>query len=85
MRVILDTNVIISRYLTPHGRVARIVDLWAQEAFELVVSEVILREYSRELRYPRHRHPHRLNDLQLAEIEDTFWEFSEMVVPVDTP
>ena len=26
VHVVLDTNVIISRHLTPHGRVARIVD-----------------------------------------------------------
>ncbi|MBA3641258.1 MAG: putative toxin-antitoxin system toxin component, PIN family [Acidobacteria bacterium] len=85
MRAVLDTNVIISRYLTPHGRVARIVDLWEADAFELIVSEVILSEYGRVLRYPRHRRVHRLTDTQLAELDDAFREFSELITPDETP
>jgi putative PIN family toxin of toxin-antitoxin system len=85
MRVILDTNVIISRYLTPHGRVARIIDLWEADAFDLVVSEVILGEYSRVLRYPRHRRVHQLSDEQLLEIEDAFRLFTEPVEPDPIP
>ena len=85
MRVVPDTNIIISRYLTPHGRVARIVDLWEQNAFELIVSEVILSEYDRVLHYPRHRRKHRLTDGQLEEIDEAFREFAEIVVPSETP
>lgn len=85
MRVVLDTNIIISRYLTPYGSVARIVDLWEQGAFELLVSDVILSEYARVLRYPRLRRGHQLTDTQLAEIDEAFREFTEFVVPDETP
>jgi putative PIN family toxin of toxin-antitoxin system len=85
VRVVLDTNVVISRYLTPRGRVARIIDLWEQGAFELLTSEVILSEYSRVLRYPRLVSIHRLTDAQLAEIDEAFREFTELVVPDATP
>lgn len=85
MRVVLDTNIIISRYLTPYGNVARIVDLWEQGAFELLVSDVILSEYARVLRYPRLRRGHQLTDIQLAEIDDAFQEFTELVAPDETP
>jgi putative PIN family toxin of toxin-antitoxin system len=85
VRVVLDTNIIVSRYLTPHGRVARIVDLWEQGAFDLLISEVILREYVRVLNYPRLRPVHRLADAQLVEIEESFREFTERVEPVETP
>jgi putative PIN family toxin of toxin-antitoxin system len=85
VRVVLDTNVIISRYLTPHGRVARIVDLWEASAFDLVVSEAILGEYSRVLRYPRHRRVHQLTDLQLLEIDEASREFAEIVIPDQVP
>ncbi len=85
MRVVLDTNIIVSRYLTPHGRVARIVDLWEQGALDLLTSEVILREYVRVLNYPRLRPVHRLTDAQLVEIEESFREFTELVEPVETP
>ncbi len=66
MRVVLDTNVIISRYLTPRGRVAWIIDLWEQGAFELLTSEAILSEYSRMLRYPRLVSIYHLTDAQLS-------------------
>ena len=85
MRVVLDTNIIVSRYLTPHGRVARIVDLWEQGALDLLTSEVILREYVRVLNYPRLRPVHRLADAQLVEIEESFREFTQLVEPVETP
>ena len=85
MRVVLDTNIIVSRYLTPRGRVARIVDLWEQGALDLLTSEVILREYVRVLNYPRLRPVHRLADAQLVEIEESFREFTELVEPVETP
>jgi len=85
VRVVLDTNIIVSRYLTPHGRVARIVDLWEQGALDLLTSEVILREYVRVLNYPRLRPVHRLTDAQLVEIEESFREFTELVEPVETP
>jgi putative PIN family toxin of toxin-antitoxin system len=85
MRVVLDTNVIISSYLTPHGRVARIVTLWEQGAIDVLVSDVILDEYARVLRYPRHRKAHQLTDDQLADIDEAFREFSEYIEPEDTP
>jgi putative PIN family toxin of toxin-antitoxin system len=85
VRVVLDTNIIVSRYLTPHGRVARIVDLWEQGALDLLTSEVILREYVRVLNYPRLRPVHRLADAQLVEIEESFREFTELVEPDETP
>ncbi len=85
MRIVLDTNIIVSRYLTPRGRVARIVDLWEQGAFDLLTSEVILGEYARVLAYPRLRPVHRLTDAQLAEIDESFREFTELVEPDETP
>lgn len=85
MRVVLDTNVIISRYLTPHGRIARIVNLWEVGAFELVVSETILSEYGRVLSYPRHRRAHQLSDLQLLDIDEAFREFAGIVTPDEVP
>lgn len=85
MRIVLDTNIIISRYLTPHGRVARIVDLWESNAFELIVSVAVLDEYDRVLHYPRLRRLHQLTDAQLVNILDALQEFSVLVAPSATP
>lgn len=85
MRVVLDTNVIISRYLTPRGRVARIVDLWEKGELEVVTSTPILREYAKVLRYPYQRSVHGFSDAEIAEIDAAFEELTEVVTPADTP
>ena len=81
MRVVLDTNSIVSCYLTPQGRFARILDLWEQDAFDLLVSEVILTEYSQVLTYPRLRSVHRLTDARHVEISSALRAFAEFLVP----
>ena len=55
MRVILDTNVLVSALLV-RGRVpARIVDAWIEGRFLLVTSDLQLEEFRRVTRYPRVR------------------------------
>jgi putative PIN family toxin of toxin-antitoxin system len=52
MKVVLDANVYVSSLLTQHGNAKSIIDLWEEEAFELIVSEPILDEVKRVLQYP---------------------------------
>ena len=79
MRVVLDTNLIISRYLSPGGRVARLFDLWESGAFEVLASEAMLDEYARALRYPHLSARHGLSESRLAEIDEAFRELSTRV------
>lgn len=44
MIVVLDTNVLVSGLISPHGTPARIMAAWKEEKIELVVSDSILRE-----------------------------------------
>jgi uncharacterized protein len=53
MRVVLDTNILVSRFLVPGGNPGRIIRHWEAGAFELLVSEAILAECRRVLGYPR--------------------------------
>ena len=55
MRVVLDTNVIISATLIRGGNEDRIMRLWRHGAFELVLSPLILEEMARALSYERLR------------------------------
>ena len=55
MRAVLDPNVLISALLTPHGEPAQIVRSWLAGAYELFVSESLLAELRRALRYPKLR------------------------------
>jgi uncharacterized protein len=44
MRVILDTNVLISGLLVANGAPAKLLDLWEQEAFTLVACDTLMAE-----------------------------------------
>lgn len=55
MRIILDTNVLLSGLMLPEGTPGKIVNAWRKRNFYLVVSESILEEVARVLAYPKIR------------------------------
>ena len=55
IRVVLDTNVLVSANLSDAGLEALVVSLALNRKIQLHVSEPILQEYERVLRYPRLR------------------------------
>lgn len=71
MIVVIDTNVLVSAYLSTEGSSAKIMDHWHQQTFELLVSPPILEEYERALKYVRVRKYHKLSDVEIGrDIED---------------
>jgi len=60
MRVVLDTNIIISAFLVALGAPARIVASWRAGRFDLVVSPALLAEYEEVLGYERIQRRHRM-------------------------
>ena len=55
MRVVLDTNVLLSGLMTPTGVPGRIVAAWIDAQFELVMSLDQVSEVARVLAYPKIR------------------------------
>ncbi len=55
LRVVLDTNVLVSGLQSPKGPPGRLIRAWASGCFELVTSEAQLSELRRTLRYPKLR------------------------------
>jgi len=55
MRLVLDTNVLVSAVLTAHGACARIVDLVTDGGLDLSVDDRILAEYTEVLQRPELR------------------------------
>jgi uncharacterized protein len=55
VRAVLDPNVLIAALLSRTGAPAQIVSRWLAGAFELVVSEALLAELARALRYSKIR------------------------------
>lgn len=73
MRVVLDTNVLLSALISPHGPPDAIYRAWRAARFEVVTSAAQLNELRRASRYPKFKavlQPHlvgaMVNNLQRA-------------------
>lgn len=55
MRIVLDTNVLLSGLMLPDSTPGRIVAAWRRRNFDLLVSEPMLEEIARVLAYPKIR------------------------------
>ncbi len=53
MRVVLDTNILLSALISPHGAPDTIYRAWRTARFELVTSHAQLEEIRRASRYPK--------------------------------
>lgn len=83
MKVVLDANVLVSATISPRGAPRRIIDLWREEAFELLISEVILTEIERVLHYPRIAALHKLSETEITELIALIREESRIVEPIE--
>ena len=77
MRVVLDTNVLLSALISPHGSPDTIYRAWRAARFEIVTSQTQLEELKRASRYEKFKavlQPHRVgamgNNLQRALVLD---------------
>lgn len=70
MRVVLDSNVVISSYLNASGNPARIRAEYREQAFEGVVSDALLDEYRQVLSYPRLIALHSMTEQEIADQVD---------------
>jgi putative PIN family toxin of toxin-antitoxin system len=77
MRVVLDSNILFSALISPHGSPHRIYQAWRRRRFELVTCTFQVEELRRASRYPKFREilqPNRvgrmLNNLQGATMRE---------------
>lgn len=69
MRVVLDTNVLVSALLVSRSLPAQVLSQFREESWELIVSGTILEEYGRVLHRPRFHLSISLVEAVLNEIE----------------
>lgn len=81
MRVVLDTNIMISSILSPQGISAKILDLAKQMRFEILASEAILQEYEAALNYSDVKKRHGYTSTEITALVEGFYEFAAVVVP----
>jgi uncharacterized protein len=83
VRVVLDTNAVISRHIAFRGTIARIFRLWDQRAFDLVVSNEVIAEYARVLQEPAIEAVHGMSDEELALVMAGFATLGVRVTPFE--
>ena len=82
MRAVVDANIVVSRSLSEVGASAVLLRAWRQSStFELLVSDEILDEYERALRYPRVRRRNGMTDGAVRDLIADFRRFASLVVP----
>lgn len=60
MRVVLDVNVFVSGLIARNSNPGRIIEMWEEKRFELLISPPILEELTRVLQYPKIQQRYRL-------------------------
>ncbi len=83
MRVVDDTNVLVSRFLSPRGPPAKLFSWWERHAFELLVSEPILVEYQRVLQYPHLSERHGMSTAAIADLVAALRQVAILVTPTE--
>ena len=66
MRVVLDTNVLVSAFVSPNGEARKVLNLWLNKRYDLVTSEIQIEELRRVSRYPRVKK--KINSAQMGSI-----------------
>jgi putative PIN family toxin of toxin-antitoxin system len=79
MRVVLDTNVLLSGLAYPGSVPGKLVAAWRHGALDVVLSHFILEELRRVL--PRLRQRHGLSDADIADLVDCLAFEAELVEP----
>ena len=84
MRIVLDANVYVSALLTQRGNAARILELFREETFDLLVSEPILAEIGRVLAYPHIAKIHGKSSAEIDRFVEQLRSTAEVVAPTRT-
>jgi uncharacterized protein len=81
LRVVLDTNVLLSGLAYPTSSPGRIIQAWRSGAVEVVLSTFILEELRRVL--PRLRHRHGLSEPEIDDLVDILSIQAEVIEPTE--
>lgn len=83
MRAVLDANVLISAMLAPNGFPAKLIQIWLDGGFELIISRCLLDEFQRAARYPKLRS--RIDESDISEIVDLLCRGAELIDDLEDP
>ncbi|MEW6388558.1 MAG: putative toxin-antitoxin system toxin component, PIN family [Thermodesulfobacteriota bacterium] len=80
MKVVFDTNVLLSAILTPHNPPARLLQLALEGKFQLLISPKIMEELVRVIRYPKLTKLLKKRRLTPKDLEDFLEKLGKIVI-----
>lgn len=80
LKAVIDTNLFVSGLISKKGNPAKLLQLWHDHAFLLVISEQMVKEIERVLQYPRIRNKYNLKDEEIEQAVGTIKKFA-VVLP----
>ncbi len=83
LRVVLDTNVLLSGLAYPASTPGKILNAWRHGSVEVLLSQYILDELRRVL--PRLTHRHGLDSSEIEDLVDILSIQAEVIEPADSP
>lgn len=67
--VLLDTNILVSALISSKSKPAKLLSHWKENKFNLVTSDVLLKEFSEVIRRPRIKEKYKITDKEIKELE----------------
>lgn len=67
--VLLDTNILVSALISSKSKPAKLLGHWKENKFNLVTSDVLLKEFSEVIRRPRIKEKYKITDKEIKELE----------------
>jgi uncharacterized protein len=68
MKAVIDTNIVMSRFISPRGNAAQIFERWEYAEFTILTSQPILEEYKAVLFSQKLQRYHRLSAIEMNEV-----------------
>ena len=81
VRVVIDTNLLLSAILTHRGNPARILNLFRKDLIEIAISDDILKEMDRVLHYPKLKKRHGWSPQEISLFLKELRQFCIVVQP----
>lgn len=81
IKAVIDTNILVSGLISPKASPAKIISLWRERKFVLVISEEIIEELKRVLLYPKIFQKYGLSERTIDKYLKIIKAFSEVVKP----
>ncbi|MFH1777037.1 MAG: putative toxin-antitoxin system toxin component, PIN family [Candidatus Omnitrophota bacterium] len=78
--MVIDINLFVSDVISKKGNPARLLALWYDRAFLVVISEQMVEEFARVLQYPHIRNKYNLKDEEIEQAVDAIKKFA-IVLP----